>query len=604
MDQTRDAVAILLAQNAIRAEDLLPVRNGRMAASPWTFYRGAAAVMAADLGSRPHSGLTVQLCGDAHLLNFGLWATPERNLSFDLRDFDETLPGPFEWDLARLVASIVVLARTYGVRADRAEEAVAACLRTYRERMTGYTTARWLDIWYDLIAVDRFLSVFADPDKIRAAAHIERKARKRTHSGAFRKLTERRDGHLRITEDPPIRQHRDDGLAEELFAAYRHSLPDDRRLLLDRFTLVDTVRQVVGVGSVGMRVHLALLVGRDQDDPLFLQIKQAGTSVYESSCGPSRYDNHGRRVVEGKRLVQSATDIFVGWTAGRGHDYYVRQFRDMKVIANGELISPLLGSSPPPVPRCWPARTRAPAIPSRSPPTSAGAGHSTRPWPSSRTPTPIRPSAITANWSTPSRPGCCPAPPGGDVTGVWARVDHARVREHAVDSNDGIIASAGIVEGLLGAGARQHDPARRLAGRDGRRRARPGGHALQRNRRRARRPAGDHSRPSVVGSTLTPAEEEAELAELYQARGLSPQLARAVAAELSAGDALAAHAEAEYGISLRDRPATPWTTAVLAGLAFAARGGRPAAGDPLAPPHGVAPRRSWRLSRRCPSPRC
>jgi len=343
VNRGRDAVAYLLAQNTIRAEELLPVRNGRMAATPWTYYRGAAAVMAADLGSRPHSGLIVQLCGDAHLLNFGLWATPERNLSFDLRDFDETLPGPFEWDVARLVASIVVLARTYGVRADRAESAVAACLRAYRERMAGYTSVRWLDIWYDLIAVDQFLGVFAEPDKIRAAAHIERKAQKRTHRGAFKKLTEHRDGHLRITEDPPIRQHRDDGLAEELFAAYHDSLPDERRYLLDRFALVDTVRQVVGVGSVGMRVHLVLLEGRDGKDPLFLQIKQAGPSVYEPRCGPSRYDNHGRRVVEGKRLVQSATDIFVGWTRGRGHDYYVRQFRDMKVIANGELISPRLG---------------------------------------------------------------------------------------------------------------------------------------------------------------------------------------------------------------------------------------------------------------------
>jgi uncharacterized protein (DUF2252 family) len=343
VDRGRDAGATLLAQNTIRAEELLPVRNGRMAATPWTYYRGAAAVMAADLGPRPHSGLTVQLCGDAHLLNFGLWATPERNLSFDLRDFDETLPGPFEWDVARLVASIVVLARTYGVSAGRAEEAVAVCLRTYRERMAEYTTARWLDIWYDLIAVDRFLGVFSDPDKIRAASYIERKARKRTHSGAFRKLTEHRDGHLRITEDPPIRQHRDDGLAEELFGAYHDSLPDERRHLLDRFALVDTVRQVVGVGSVGMRVHLVLLEGRDGEDPLFLQIKQAGPSVYEPWCGRSRYAEHGRRVVEGKRLVQSATDIFVGWTAGRGHDYYVRQFRDMKVIANGELISPRLG---------------------------------------------------------------------------------------------------------------------------------------------------------------------------------------------------------------------------------------------------------------------
>ncbi|GAB3325239.1 DUF2252 domain-containing protein [Geodermatophilus aquaeductus] len=341
-DRGRDALAVLLAQNAIRAEDLLPVRNGRMAASPWTYYRGAAAVMAADLGSRPHSGLVVQLCGDAHLLNFGLWATPERNLSFDLRDFDETLPGPFEWDVARLVASVVVLARTHGVSAGGAEEAVAACLRAYRERMSGYAAARWLDVWYDLVTVDRFLGVFSEPDRIRGAAHIERRARKRTHRGAFRKLTEHRGGHLRITEDPPIRQHRDDGLAEELFAAYRDSLADERRHLLDRFTLVDTVRQVVGVGSVGMRVHLLLLEGRDGGDPLFLQIKQAGASVYEPFCGPSRYGGHGRRVVEGKRLVQSATDVFVGWAAARGHDYYVRQFRDMKVVADGALVAPRL----------------------------------------------------------------------------------------------------------------------------------------------------------------------------------------------------------------------------------------------------------------------
>jgi uncharacterized protein (DUF2252 family) len=341
-NRERDALALLLGQNAIRDEELLPVRNGRMAANPWTYYRGAAAVMATDLGSRPHSGLTVQLCGDAHLLNFGLWATPERNLSFDLRDFDETLPGPFEWDVARLVASIVVLARTFGVSGNRAEEAVAACLRTYRERMAGYVTGGWLDIWYDLITVDQFLGVFSDPDKIRGAAHIERKARKRTHIGAFKRLTEHRNGHLRITEDPPIRQHRDDGLAEELFSSYLDSLSDQRRHLLDRFAIVDTVRQVVGVGSVGMRVHLVLLEGRDGADPLFLQIKQAGSSVYEPSCGRSGYENHGRRVVEGKQLVQSATDIFVGWAAGRGHDYYVRQFRDMKIIADGELISPRL----------------------------------------------------------------------------------------------------------------------------------------------------------------------------------------------------------------------------------------------------------------------
>src|SRR4051812_13095695 len=219
-DRGRDALAILLAQNTIRADELLSIRNGRMAASPWTYYRGAAAVMAADLGSRPHSGLAVQLCGDAHLLNFGLWATPERNLSFDLRDFDETLPGPFEWDVARLVASIVVLARTYGVSADRADEAVAACLQTYRERMAEYTTARWLDIWYDLIAVDQFLGVFSEPDKPRPAPPTRRRAGTRPHSGAFKRPPDPRGEPRGTPGAPPLRQHRDDGLAEELFAAY------------------------------------------------------------------------------------------------------------------------------------------------------------------------------------------------------------------------------------------------------------------------------------------------------------------------------------------------------------------------------------------------
>lgn len=242
-----DALETLRAQNRLRLDELVPIRHGRMVVSPWAYYRGAAAVMAADLGSRPHSGLTVQLCGDAHLLNSGLWATPERNLSFDLRDFDETLPGPFEWDVARLVASTVVLARTHGVGDALAERAVAACLRTYRERMAGYTTARRLDIWYDLIAVDQFISVFAHADQARAASHIERKARRRTSLGAFTKLTERRDGHLRITEAPPIRVHTGDGVAEHLLVSYRDSLQEDRRHLLDRFALVDTVRQVVGV---------------------------------------------------------------------------------------------------------------------------------------------------------------------------------------------------------------------------------------------------------------------------------------------------------------------------------------------------------------------
>ncbi|GJF06677.1 DUF2252 domain-containing protein [Pseudonocardia sp. D17] len=338
----RDVLDVLTGQNAIRAADLVPVRWGRMSASPWTFYRGAAAVMAADLATRPDSDLFVQLCGDAHLLNFGLWATPERNLSFDLRDFDETLPGPFEWDVARLVTSVEVLGREHDVPAGRTAEAVARCLTAYRTQMARHAGARVLDVWYDLVHVERFLDVFTDADRPRAAAHIARKAQRRTHDGAFRKLTETRGGRLRISEAPPFREHIDDGLADELFAGYHDSLPDDRRHLLDRFTPVDAVRQVVGVGSVGMRVHLVLLQGRGPADPLFLQVKQAGPAVYEPFCGPSRYSSSGRRVIEGKRLVQSATDVFVGWTAARGHDYYVRQFRDMKVIADGELLAPRL----------------------------------------------------------------------------------------------------------------------------------------------------------------------------------------------------------------------------------------------------------------------
>jgi uncharacterized protein (DUF2252 family) len=316
-----------------------------MAASPWEFYRGAAAVMASDLASRPDSGLTVQLCGDAHLLNFGLWATPERQLSFDLRDFDETLPGPFEWDVSRLVASVVIMARDNGVSTKDAERAVALCLRSYRKRMTHFSAARQLDIWYDLTTSEGLFAVFQSADKELITSHVERSARRRTSRGAVKKLTERVAGHLHITDDPPRRAHLDDAdlaLVEEKYAEYRGTLPEDRRHLLDRFYFVDAVRQVVGVGSVGMRVFLVLLEGKDGADPLFLQIKQAGSSVYEEHCGESRHANHGERIVAGKRLIQSATDIFVGWTSSGEHNYYVRQFRDMKVVLNGELLAPRL----------------------------------------------------------------------------------------------------------------------------------------------------------------------------------------------------------------------------------------------------------------------
>ena len=338
-------MALISAQNAIRLPELVALRHERMAASPWTFYRGAAVVMAADLASRANTGLTVQLCGDAHVLNFGLWATPERQLSFDLRDFDETLPGPFEWDVSRLVSSLVVLAREHALKPNVSDKAVAACLQAYRERMIHYAGAGQLDIWYDLITAEQFIALFADAEQEQVSSHIERKARRRTSAGAARKLTESVDGHLRIIDDPPLRvrlQADELALIAEVFVAYRASLPEYRRHLLDRFSFVDATRQVVGVGSVGMRVILVLLEGRDGADPLFLQIKQADSSVYEAHCRPSSHHNHGERVVVGKRLIQSATDIFAGFTSVAGNDFYVRQFRDMKVIPRGELIAPVL----------------------------------------------------------------------------------------------------------------------------------------------------------------------------------------------------------------------------------------------------------------------
>lgn len=340
-----DPLSTLAGQNAIRLADLLPIRYGRMAASPWSFYRGAAAVMASDLASRPDTGLTVQLCGDAHLLNFGLWATPERQLSFDLRDFDETLPGPFEWDVSRLVASVVVLARESGLKENVAEQAVANCLRAYRRRIAEYAQSSELETWYDLITVDQLIALFKPEEQDQAWAHVNRKARRRTSAGAARKLTERNGGQLRITEDPPllVRLLGDElALEEAVFASYRSSLPEYRRHLLDRFSIVDAARQVVGVGSVGMRVFLVLLTGRDEADPLFLQIKQAGPSVYEAYCGQSHHANHGERVVVGKRLIQSATDIFAGFTSVGADDFYVRQFRDMKVIPRADLVAPRL----------------------------------------------------------------------------------------------------------------------------------------------------------------------------------------------------------------------------------------------------------------------
>ena len=286
-DRGHDAAATILAQNQIRVPELVPIRHHRMAVSPWNYYRGAAAVMAADLASQPHSGLMVQLCGDAHVLNFGLWATPERNLSFDLRDFDETLPGPFEWDVKRFAASLVVAARENRRQAGpgrsrgnrrRARPIAGACAGTRRcPSSTSGTTA---------CMSTSLISYFEPADRGRVSIHIEKKRKRRTSRGAFAKLTTMAHGRPRITEEPPIRVTISDDeqadLVDHLLAGYRLTLQEDRRSLFDRFTVVDVVRQVVGVGSVGMQVYLVLLEGRTGADPLFLQVKQAGPSVYEA----------------------------------------------------------------------------------------------------------------------------------------------------------------------------------------------------------------------------------------------------------------------------------------------------------------------------------
>src|ERR1700723_3435855 len=345
-DRGHDALSTILDQNKIRVPELVPLRHYRMAVSPWNYYRGAAAVMAGDLASQPDSGLIVQLCGDAHVLNFGLWATPERNLSFDLRDFDETLPGPFEWDVKRFGASLVVGARENRIRPKGARAAVAGGGGAHWRPIGLYRTMPELDTWYAGMHVDSLISYFEPADRGRVSVHIEKKRKRRTSRGAFAKLTTMAHGRPRITTEPPIRvtisDDEQDDLTDHLLAGYRLTLQEDRRSLFDRFTVVDVVRQVVGVGSVGMQVYLVLLEGRTGADPLFLQVKQAGPAVYEKHTRSSRHDNHGARVISGKRLIQSATDIFVGWTSLHGKDYYVRQFRDMKIIPSTELIAPRL----------------------------------------------------------------------------------------------------------------------------------------------------------------------------------------------------------------------------------------------------------------------
>ncbi|WP_405959717.1 DUF2252 domain-containing protein [Streptomyces sp. NBC_00024] len=354
-----DPIEVIERQSATRLTELVPIRYGRMLESPFRFYRGAAAIMASDLGSLPNTGLTVQLCGDAHLLNFRLLASPERHLVFDINDFDETLPGPFEWDVKRLAASFAIAGRANGFSADEQNGAVRTCVKAYRRRMREFAGMRTLDIWYAQDDADRLGELVAssmDKESRRRTAEATAKARTRTHLQAFEKLTRvTAEGRL-IAPDPPLITPLRDLLAapaaegqekelQNVLDQYVRTLSSERRHLLRHYHVVDIARKVVGVGSVGTRCWIVLLLGRDDTDPLLLQAKEAQESVLSAQLGGDSYDNQGRRVVSGQRLIQTTSDIFLGWTHvvgldGLERDFYVRQLRDWKGIARPETMDP------------------------------------------------------------------------------------------------------------------------------------------------------------------------------------------------------------------------------------------------------------------------
>ena len=337
-----DPVALLEEQSAGRLADLIPVRYGRMSVSPFTFYRGAALPMAADLAPGPSTGIIVQLCGDAHLSNFGLFASPERAELFDINDFDETLHGPFEWDLERLAGSIVVAGRSRGFAVHDNRHAVHRAMRSYRERMAEYATMRAIEVYYASVAVS---SILGYVDK-RARPMIEAAVHSAAHHDSLHelpKLTELVDGRRRIIDRPPVIIHRDDvnnPLMRAALAGYRESLVEDRRVLLDRYQVVDYAMKVVGVGSVGLGAFALLMDGGSGDDPLFLQAKEATASVYERFLGPSNQPTHGARVVAGQRRLQAASDVLLGSVVGeRGRHWYVRQLQDQKASAVVEAMT-------------------------------------------------------------------------------------------------------------------------------------------------------------------------------------------------------------------------------------------------------------------------
>jgi uncharacterized protein (DUF2252 family) len=339
-----DPIALLKASSEDRLPQLIPLRYGRMLHSPFAFYRGAAVLMAADLAATPATGLRVQACGDCHLLNFGEFATPERNLSFDLNDFDETLPAPWEWDVKRFAASVAIAGREIGLGDRKCRSVARRTVRAYREAMAEFSRMGALDVWYARLDANTLVRMARKHSTQRLFRKTAAQARAHTVAHVFPRLTEVRRGRRRIVDELPRVFHPSPAKPFEqdvraFLAAYRETLPDERRVLLDRYHLVDAAMKVVGVGSVGTRCAVALLLAAD-NDPLLLQIKEARSSVLEPYAGKSEYADPGQRIVCGQRLMQSASDIFLGWAQGEGgRSYYLRQLRDMKGAAHIDLMS-------------------------------------------------------------------------------------------------------------------------------------------------------------------------------------------------------------------------------------------------------------------------
>jgi uncharacterized protein (DUF2252 family) len=344
--KSQDIVTLLQESDADRIPGLIPVKYQRMAVSPFTFYRGAAILQARDLANARVSGIIVQACGDCHLANFGGFASPERVLVFDINDFDETFPGPWEWDVKRLGASLVLAARDRSFPKAIADDAVRAAAASYRERMAEFAEMKVLDTWYAQVNIDALKEHFRkDPDMSARLSAKQKQARSQNSEAVIPKLTAVVDGRRKIKDNPPVIYHFDQFARDfekqrlKFTEEYKKSLQADRRRLYERYRFQDTTIKVVGVGSVGTRCYLSLLLA-DEDDPLFLQFKEARRSVLESPRGKSRYAHQGFRVVEGVHAMQASSDIFLGWARSRGHDYYVRQFRDMKVSAEVETFRP------------------------------------------------------------------------------------------------------------------------------------------------------------------------------------------------------------------------------------------------------------------------